>query len=681
MRCYKGDYKNMKEKKEVSESIKFLKTIISDEPQKTESKEKSRENKLQSYLGNWKENKILILTDNVQNANKLIERDAFDGNMIINVDIKRPVDLALDIIRFNSAQDGDLASISLIKNNYGANLIESILRKIGKWTFCPEESICRKTLIEILNSINLLRLNPNDKFKDSAKGTDYIAKKNSELEKLCEEYEKELKDRKLYDEASAYIEATNIINNNKIDICNIIGKDTIIKTMFFEDDRPILQDEFIEKLFKDNKVESINVNEITQGGNCHFVFKKCYGIFTEVYEVLKDIEAKKIKFGNVALLYTDETYVKYIKMLFAENDINVNVLSGYSALFNDYLKLIIDILKFAKNDFLYKDLKKVVFNRLIKDSVDYDEKIKEGEKDNEEDNTEGVDDKKLEDDKREKIKKYNNEHLKIAYISNIEKLSFYLKQYEKFVIEEKENFNYFTVFLTDLIEVFKTEINSKKINVMQLYIKLLNFSDKWTTNRDKEKNIIKIKLKELTKNIELYGEVNEFNKALDILIEELSIISFSDEEKDDEIIATKFTGYKIINRKNIYIMGLAAKYNVNGTESPILLDEERRKYYDYDNEKPKGHSVQLKSLSPIKNADDLLKTIKAFRDAKVNISAPFYDILDNINLAESPLYVNLLQEFGNGKDERIEKYPNIIDREYAFDNDRWFKEQKIKESS
>ena len=76
MRCYKGDYKNMKEKKEVSESIKFLKTIISDEPQKTESKEKSRENKLQSYLENWKENKTLILTDNVQNANKLIERDA-----------------------------------------------------------------------------------------------------------------------------------------------------------------------------------------------------------------------------------------------------------------------------------------------------------------------------------------------------------------------------------------------------------------------------------------------------------------------------------------------------------------------------------------------------------------------------------------------------------------------------
>ncbi len=681
MRCYKGDYKNMKEKKEVSESIKFLKTIISDEPQKTESKEKSRENKLQSYLENWKENKTLILTDNVQNANKLIERDAFDGNMIINVDIKRPVDIALDIIRFNSAQDGDLASISLIKNNYGANLIESILRKIGKWTFCPEESICRKTLIEILNSINLLRLNPNDKFKDSAKGTDYIAKKNSELEKLCEEYEKELKDRKLYDEASAYIEATNIINNNKIDICNIIGKDTIIKTMFFEDDRPILQDEFIEKLFKDNKVESINVDEITQGGNCYFVFKKCYGIFTEVYEVLKDIEAKKIKFGNVALLYTDEIYVKYIKMLFAENDINVNVLSGYSALFNDYLKLIIDILKFAKNDFLYKDLKKVVFNRLIKDSVDYDEKIKEGEKDNEEDNTGGENDKELEDDKREKIKKYNNEHLKIAYISNIEKLSFYLKQYEKFVIEKKEEFNYFTVFLTDLIEVFKTEINSKNINVMQLYIKLLNFSDKWTTNRDKEKNIIKVKLKELTKNIELYGEVNEFNKALDILIEELSIISFSDEEKDDEIIATKFTGYKIINRKNIYTMGLAAKYNVNGTESPILLDEERRKYYDYDNEKPKGHSVQLKSLSPIKNADDLLKTIKAFRDAKVHISAPFYDILDNIDLAESPLYANLLQEFGNGKDERIEKYPNIIDRKYTFDNDSWFKEQKIKESS
>lgn len=75
----------MKEKKEVSESIKFLKTIISDELQKTESKEKSRENKLQSYLENWKENKTLILTDNVQNANKLIERDAFDGNMIITL--------------------------------------------------------------------------------------------------------------------------------------------------------------------------------------------------------------------------------------------------------------------------------------------------------------------------------------------------------------------------------------------------------------------------------------------------------------------------------------------------------------------------------------------------------------------------------------------------------------------
>ena len=662
----------MKKKKEVSNSMKFLRVLIDTDEKESKSAAKSNESSLRSFLGDWKENKIIILTDNVQNVNRLIERDAFDGNMIINVDVKRPVDLALDIIRIKAAKNGDLYSVSLIDNNYGASLVENIFRNSNKWTFCPEESICRRTMLEVLDNINLLRLNsPNDEFEKSKKGKDHIAKKNSELAKMCEEYERVLKENKLYDEALAYKVAIEIIDKKEVDVNNELIGGAIIKTIFFEDARPSLQDIFIKKLFNDKKIENINTNDIVKGENCNFTFKKCYGLFTEVYEVLKDIQKNKIKFGDVALLYTDDAYVRYIKMIFAENNINVNVQSGYSALSNDYLKLIIDILKFARNDFLYKDLKKVVFNRLIKDSINYDDKNK-----NEEENGE---EKAVDENNKDKFEKYKKEQLKIAYVDNISKLGFSLEQYEDFVVNKKVEYTYFATFLDELINVFKTESDSNNANLLLLYNKLLSFSDKWTTNKSKEKNIIKAKLKDLSKSMELYGDVEDFKKALDILIDELSIIRLSDEEKDNEIIASKFSGYKIINRKHIYIMGLAAKFNVSGTESPLLLDEERKKYYDFDeNLNPKGHSVQIRSAAPIKSSEDLLKTVKAFRNSKVYISTPYYDILGNIDLAESPLYVKLLNEYGGGKDERIERYDNIINCEYKFNNDRFFQDNPNK---
>lgn len=44
-----------------------------------------------------KNKRAVVLTDSIHNVKKLIERIAMSGEKVVNIDVKRPIDIAIDI--------------------------------------------------------------------------------------------------------------------------------------------------------------------------------------------------------------------------------------------------------------------------------------------------------------------------------------------------------------------------------------------------------------------------------------------------------------------------------------------------------------------------------------------------------------------------------------------------------
>lgn len=581
-----------------------------------------------------KNKRAVVLTDSIHNVNKLIERIAMSGEKVINVDVKRPIDVAIDILNTYNARKGKMIPIVEPNIEVGSIFIDEIIRdKKNGITFCPKESLCKKTCIEILNNINLIRLNKaTDEYEKTKE------KKILEIKELVKLYERKLEENELYDETRILTEATELYKKDK----SLFDINLEYYQILFNEEQNLRTKEFINAVFVDKLIKLDN--EFTNGKN-KVIFKKYYGMFTEVYNTLDDIIKKNLKFGDVEIMYTSTDYIPYLKSIFGENKVKINFVSGYSALSNNYVKLFYDMLNFAKNGFIYEEFKKVCFNKLIK--------IKD---------------------------------VQYLFLGAIRKgLNFDIEQFKNFIknvdaVKDEKNdenglFDYkaeYVEFLREIVKVF----DDKLANAHKIYEGVLDILDKWTFEC-KEKRDGREKLHAMRDTIKFIKNPENIDEMLDAILDETNRLIFNDAEENNAITVDLFDGYKVINRKNVYVLGLSSKhYNIKTIESPVLSDEERKIYLDN-----RASYIELNSDKPINSEKKILNTLRSFDNANVTISMTYFDILEHMELAESTLYSSLLDMHGNPQVLSIDKYPNIIENDYKFDKKRFFNEkiEKLKD--
>ena len=599
----------------------------------------------------------MIITDNkiefknICSRHVLTETPMLGFDRISAIDMLRmgfkmisPLELAIDVINDYNASIDKIEQIKLVSNPISISFIDRIMRE-NEYGFCPKESLCKKTCLEILNNINLIRLNdtlPTFRFSDDDKIND--------LKSIINEYEIKLDKYNLYDECKIYTKAIDILKG----VYEYkMPEDEDISLVFFDDKRCFIEKHFLKVLSNRVEKEFVNIDPTKfikdKTPNANAV--KCYGIYNEIDYVNNDIAKNKYQFGYVEILYTSDEILPYIKSIFGENGIETNVVSSYSALSNKYLRLIIDIVKFAKGGFIYEDLKNVCFNRTL-----------------------------------------NIKNIGTMFLNGINwGIGFNLSQYKNFVekiknykpendreLKEVELFkDGYVDFIEDLIKVF--DVNS--FNVKDIYIEILKFVDKYTKNQNLDKNKIKAKLESMTNDFDYIENFGDLDSLLEYLIEELEDVKIVDEEDNGTISVKKLDGFFIVNRKHVYIVGLSSKhYDISTTESPVLSDEERVKYLLANG------NVRFKSNAVIDSESAIMKTISCIDADDLTFSMSDYSTLEFMPLAESSLFKKLcIQYIGKlySKSKSIievNSYNHIVNKDYKYNISRLLN-KKCDESS
>lgn len=588
---------------------------------------------------------IMIITDKKSEFKKICSRHVMAEtpmlgfNRISAIDMLRigfktisPIDLAIDLINDYNASIDKIEQIKMVSASISVSFIDKIMRE-NEYSFCPNESLCKATCLEILSNINLLR--QNETIIDTHNKNDKI----NDLLDILKKYENKLVENGLYDECSIYNKAIEILNSDyQYNI--IIDVDEQIYQIDFRDKISTVESRFLCILQEKNKKEIVGywperfINE--KSINAKAV--KCFGVYNEIDYVNNDIAKNKYRFGDVEILYTSDEMLPYIKSIFGENGIETNVVSPYSALGNKYLRLIIDIAKFAMGGFVYEDLKKVCFNRTL-----------------------------------------NIKNIGTMFLNGIGwGIGFKLSQYKSFVervrnykpdidgpSKDIELFNSgYIDFIDDLIKIF--DINA--FNVKDVYTSILKFADKYTKDQNLDKNKIKAKLEGMVDDFDYVDSFNDLNSLLEYLIEELEDVKIVDKEDNSAITVKKLDGFFIVNRKHVYIVGLSSKhYDISTTESPVLSDEEREKYFVIDN-----GSVPLKRNAMVDSENEIMRTIKCLDADSLTFSMSDYSALEFMPLAESSLYKKLCSIYRiNDKDiKKMHAYNHIVDKDYKFNVDR-----------
>ena len=590
----------------------------------------------------------MIITDNKSEFKKICSRhvmaekpmlgfDSMNAIDMVRMGFKTisSIDLAIDVINDYNASNDRIEQIKMVSAPISISFIDKIMRE-NDYSFCPKESLCKATCLEILSNINFIKLNetlPTFRFSEDDKIID--------LKNIIEKYESKLDEYSLYDECKIYTKARDILKSGYE---YTIPNDEDVSLVFFDDKRCFAETIFLHTLKNRLKKEFTAIDPIKfiQEKSINTNAVKCFGVYNEIDYVNNDIAKNKYKFGDVQILYTSDEILPYIKSIFGENGIETNVVSPYSALGNKYLRLILDIAKFAKGGYVYEDLKKVCFNRIL-----------------------------------------DIKNIGTMFLNGINwGIGFKLSQYKDFVTKidnykpendgeakEVELFKRgYIDFIKDLIKVF--DINS--FNVKDVYTSILEFVNKYTKDQNLDKNKIKAKLESMADDFAYIDNFSDMDSLLEYLIEELEDVKIVDEENNSTISVKKLDGFFIVNRKHVYIVGLSSKhYNVSTTESPVLSDEERKEYFVLDN-----GNVPLKCDAQMDSENQIMKTISCLDADDLTFSMSDYSTLEFMPLAESNLFKKLCDKYMSKLDTKnntileINSYNHIVDKDYKFNIDR-----------
>ena len=605
-------------------------------------------------LINWAkghEHKYLIC-DNISNGKALIRKYNINDIIFSNLSVVRIFDIAKEILVNDLAKNG-LNSIKFIDSNEKEIIVDNLLKE-KDYLFVHSDSYCDETTKEVVNIMDAIRF--GKKNDTPLKKDDKLLKnKIDNIQILIDDYINVTEKKNIYDEISTIILATNILKKNGY---YSSGSFAIIE--YYKNNLSYIESEFVKALDVTNVIDYKEINKCNNRE-----FYSVYGAFNEVDVVLDDITSKKLNMGDVLIIVPSGEYTTTLMSALSNRKLPYSICLSYGIKDNDLIMLLQDIINWASNNYEYPYFQKIIDNPLINlNKIYFQDKNKKYKTDSTDNLGKSagmlysLDRYKLFVDKmrNDKIK-----YLKLIY--KYENRS--LEEYEENKIKESinDNLDIFVDFIDEMIKIFDNKSN----NVGEILSSILNLNINGNklidilSKKNKEGNIPAYEsVFELNKALKLSKNSKSFNVALKELETKLLNLSATDDEDSSKILVKKAGNTIVVERSNVYILGLSFDSFVPKiTESPILSDDEIIKVLDKD------FNLPLASLGPENKNTGLLNTLDTISEnSKITILRPSYNTRDLRIVPPAPIYNDLL---GDNEEININKYQHLSNYDMTYE--------------
>ena len=378
--------------------------------------------------------------------------------------------------------------------------------------------------------------------------------KIQELQKLIVAYENKLREQGYYDDILLLAQGLWILEKIK-------DKNTLYMYMMWLKDCQFgmledlemtdLEASFMEKLFTFTEIQCQKLEFYTgTEQSSEYRFFHAYGIVNEVRYVIEDILEKGYPFDKVNIFYTSGAYEPFIRSGFDRRGIACHFATGENISSKPFVQLLLALLEYAKEDYLYALLNPVMENPLLTfQRLSLDEEVL---------------DKPL-----------------TCFNHFIRKgIGWGRKRYLDCIAREekdentKKKYEGYLQFLKDLLYVFEEN------DCGTLYHRLLDFAAKYTNNKNMERNLILSALKEDMAVFERMSDQKDQKESIRLIEEHLKTKTIKNMEKDrGSVQVMKIQNLEVLERPYQYVIGLSAKqFQADTTESPVLSDDELERY-------------------------------------------------------------------------------------------------------
>lgn len=503
--------------------------------------------------------KKVLITNGVKNGNRL--RRCYNRNGEKNatafITTKTPVEIAYELVTANAALE-NIEKYTYISNESGAILLDGLLKKdplLISYDFIPERSRGLHTSEELYHNLCLLRTGKvSVSESDDKKG----------LFSLARVFEEILEEDHLLDTPLCFSMAIQILKDEKVPVEFLLPYMNEAFVASLETDRfSYAEEEFISLLAqKAGAKRESNLSFLSEESQIqNKTFYKGYGLFNEISHIVDEILDKKLPYGSVSVYYMSEDYVNILRMVFENRGIPITFSSGLKCTTTNIVQFMLRTLDFFEDDFNYGTLEKLILNPILevedeKDSVklNYITGYRRA-------GTEGIGWGK------QRYKDYCK-----RVLSDKEKRLNSLKDSEK---EYEINRIAFAEFLEELVEV------SDETSVSKFYEALLNFTWSKLSKINTEKKMVANSLFSQKEILAFYKDEVPLKERCEAVRNILENMEYTEEESTDAVNAIKFSGFEVLERKNLFFIGLSTKYvHMSDAQSPVLSDEELMQYLD-----------------------------------------------------------------------------------------------------
>lgn len=471
------------------------------------------------HLSQWADGSLrkIIISDNKRNVNNLI-RNCNRLKDSRGLSCKSLRELAQEAMFARLAKAGEFKSVTIADESTCGILIGRLLGD-NNFGFIPEESFCTMTCMEILKSINNIRLNTVTKDFIQSKDDKIIA-----LKSLVELYEKELEKKDIYDYPRLMKEIP--LSYDACEFAVIEGEE------YTE-----AEEEFIKALAGEKPVTITTAD----GENNQYTAFTAFGIAAELEYIAGCIKENNIPLDSVNIYYSNDEYESYIHSILGKEGFNHSFLTGTP--FDNSLDFIKGLLELADSDFRYSKIERIVLNPNLGN------------------------------------KKIKSEYYRAA---KNKKVAMGLDSFRAFANNGENNTNYSALqeFLKDITDVFD---NGDVWDIAELYENIIGLVKKYIKYISKKDSHSRAQaLTVLYERLPAFKEMQpaqSLKEATALIAESVKAVKVQEEKSDKAISLIKLDKAQVPEREYNFFVGLSKEhFNNKEINSPVLSDEELKRY-------------------------------------------------------------------------------------------------------
>ncbi|MDD6058615.1 MAG: PD-(D/E)XK nuclease family protein [Clostridiales bacterium] len=565
-----------------------------------------------------REGKKIILTDKVANGNACIRLcNIHKGMDTLDVKVIRLEQIVLELCEAYCA-----ISAKDMPNVVDERISEILLNRVllaGDYHCFPQKSLSKLTVKSIKGVIDELRKNMRTKEFEDAQN-----QKISELRTIIREYESLLRKEQMADYPFLLDLALEVIEEDKIEMELLLPwtRDACVGELenhvWHAKEKLVIQKLFAAcKNVSCFKLKFLN-EDITNQGKIHFDFYRAYGIANEISQAIRGIKQT----SDTAIYYSDPGYVNFLKAALDEARLPYTFSGGMRVADTDTIQFLKGILHMAGDNFLYSKLEAVIYNPLM---------------------TFGNVEEKGEQEKaiRNPGKAYQDS-LRDGIGWGHDRMLAWCDAHSE---DEQCQKKVYASFLRELVDIFFEADTVTVRSIVRMYRRLLDFMKTYTYSTNPEWMKLRKPLEEQISHLKyLDGLQWSLEEKVDYLAEMLDELTLSDTEGSDGVLLAPINRFFVIERNTVFVIGLAASaFQLETMQSPILSDEEKRRYILGDACPDAQEECWAVDLSANRNAKRKKAVTDALKTMNEGTVTMIYSSYDTITLRENSKSVFFLE--------------------------------------